>query len=136
MMIRANLLAGAVCAAMMVSGCQSVPPPAPEGAAGVPQHESYSASDEELRELLQSLVADGHGKGLVLGLLEPDGGRRLILYGNPGTGPRAHELQREAGDDCDYSNLGFGLLGYVVTRVAGLKTIGEFIRERSSGRST
>jgi hypothetical protein len=128
-MMRANLLAGAVCAALMASGCQSAPPPEQGEVGAVPQHERYFASDRELRELVQGLAADGQRRGFVLGLPEPDGRRRLIVYGNPRTGARPHELQRGAGGDCDYPNLGFGLLGYALTRLAGGKTISEHIQE-------
>jgi CubicO group peptidase (beta-lactamase class C family) len=132
-MMRVNLLAGAVCAALMASGCQSAPPPERGEVGALPQHESYFASDQELRELAQSLAADGQRRSFALGLLEPEGGRRLIVYRVPLTGARPHELQRNAGGECDYSNLGFGLLGYALTRLSGGKTIGELIREWISG---
>ncbi len=82
-----NSLACGVGAALILGGCQSVPPPAPASkAANVRQQESYFPSDAELKELLQNLAEQGQSKGLVLGLLEPDGRRRVIVFGDAGAG--------------------------------------------------
>lgn len=71
----------------MLGACQSIPPPAPASKReGVPQQESYFPSDTKLAELLQALVERGESKGFVLGLLEPDGRRRVITYGDAGAG--------------------------------------------------
>lgn len=74
-------------AASILAACQSTPPPAPVSkTAGAPQQDSYFPSDANLRELLQTLVDRGESKGLVLGLLEPDGRRRILAYGDAGAG--------------------------------------------------
>lgn len=73
----------------MLSACQSVPPAAPAPVSNmtiVPQQENHFPSDVELQELLKALVERGEAKGLVLGLLEPDGRRRVIAFGDAGTG--------------------------------------------------
>jgi CubicO group peptidase (beta-lactamase class C family) len=67
---------------------QAVEADAGSGMGIVPQHGSYFPSDVELRELLQTLVEQGEAKGIVVGLLEPDGRRRIVSYGDAGTGAR------------------------------------------------
>ena len=82
-----NRLVCALGAASMLGACQSIPSPAPASKTDVvPQQESYFPSDTKLRELLQALVERGESKGFVLGLLEPDGRRRVIAYGDAGAG--------------------------------------------------
>lgn len=90
----------AVGAALVAGGCQSVPPTVPASAtAAVPRQESYFPPDAELRALLQALVEQGQSKGLVLGLLEPDGRRRIIVHGDAGAGapPLSSETVFETG---------------------------------------
>lgn len=82
-----NRVVCALCAALIMGGCQSIPSTAPASkTAVVPQQESYFPPDAELSELLQALVEQGQSKGIVLGLLEPDGRRRIIVHGDAGTG--------------------------------------------------
>ena len=86
-MMTLKLTGCAMAAALMVGGCQSVPSAAPSStSANLPRQESYFPPDAELREFLQALVEQGQSKGLVLGLLEPDGRRRVIAYGDAGAG--------------------------------------------------
>ncbi|MBA3576539.1 MAG: beta-lactamase family protein [Sphingomonas sp.] len=231
-MMTLNRIVCASGAALVLGACQSMPSPAPAPAlrtAVVPQQKSYFPSDAELRELLQVLVEQGQSEGFVLGLLEPDGRRRVIAYGDAGAGapplssrsvfetgsivktftgailadmvrrgavslndpvakflpagvkvpsrngrqitlldlathtsglPRnldqdkvrdpsnpyadipiedvyeflsSHELRRDIGAKWEYSNLGFGLLGHALTRVAGVETVDELVRERITG---
>lgn len=79
---------GAVSIAVLVSGCHSVTSSPPRVQAAVPQQSSYFPPDADLNELLQTLVRHGDAKGIVLGLLEPDGTRRVITFGDAGTGAR------------------------------------------------
>ncbi len=84
-----NRIVSAVSAVSIVGACQSIPSPAPapaSKAAVVPRQESYFPPDAKLSELLQALVEQGQSKGLVLGLLEPDGRRRIVVHGDAGTG--------------------------------------------------
>ena len=82
-----NRLVCAVSAALVRGGCQSIPSPAPASKTALgPEQETYFPPDAELRELLQALVERGESKGIVLGLLEPDGRRRVIAYGDAGAG--------------------------------------------------
>ncbi len=84
-----KVLSAAGCA-LILGACQSTTPPAPVSKiAVVPQQENYFPSDANLRELLQTLVERGEAKGLVLGLVEPDGRRRVIAYGDAGAGAPA-----------------------------------------------
>ena len=45
-------------------------------------------SDEDLRTMLRYLVEDGETKGIVLGILEADGSRRILSYGSGGATAR------------------------------------------------
>jgi CubicO group peptidase (beta-lactamase class C family) len=45
----------------------------------------------------------------------------------------SHQLQRDIGAQWEYSNLGYGLLGHALARAAGVKTVGELIRQRITG---
>lgn len=83
----ANRFICALSVASLLGGCQSVPSPAlaPDMAA-VPHQESYFPSDPKLKELIQTFVDEGESKGIVLGLLEPDGRRRILAYGDAGSG--------------------------------------------------
>ncbi|QNM82628.1 beta-lactamase family protein [Sphingomonas sabuli] len=47
---------------------------------------SYFPPDEELQKMLVTVVGRGEVKGVVLGLLEPDGRRRIVSFGDAGTG--------------------------------------------------
>lgn len=49
---------------------------------------SFFPADEELKLLLANLVARGDAKAIVLGLIEPDGRRRIVAYGDPGEGAK------------------------------------------------
>ena len=83
----ARKIVSAVGAALIVAGCQSVSSPAfASKTAAMPQQESYFPSDTKVRELLQTLIERGESKGFVLGLLEPDGRRRVIVVGDAGAG--------------------------------------------------
>lgn len=62
---------------------------APKTAAAAQQQGRFFPSDDELRGVLRTLVEQGQAKGIVLGLLEPDGTRRIISYGDPGRGARS-----------------------------------------------
>lgn len=44
--------------------------------------------DDSLVALISPLVGDGLAKGIVLGLLEPDGSTRIVFHGSPGEGAR------------------------------------------------
>lgn len=81
-------LVGAVSMVVLISGCQSVTYPGHRIQGAVPQKSSYFPSDAELDELVQTLVKNGEAKGIVLGLLEPDGTRRVATAGDAGTGAR------------------------------------------------
>lgn len=86
---KVNNVVVAVSAGLIVGACQSIPPraPTPETRTAVlPQQDSYFPSDAKLSELLQALIERGESKGLVLGLLEPDGRRRIVVQGNAGNG--------------------------------------------------
>lgn len=83
----ASEIMGAAAAALITAGLQPVPSTASTSTqATFPQQQSYFPPDETLRELLQGMVDKGQSKGLVLGLLEPGGHRRVIAYGDAGTG--------------------------------------------------
>lgn len=45
-------------------------------------------SDSEIKDALQTLVTDNRVKGIALGLLEPNGRRRIIVAGDAGAGVR------------------------------------------------
>lgn len=49
---------------------------------------SHFPSDAALKPLLQRLVENGEATGVILGLLEPDGHRRIISVGSAGEGAR------------------------------------------------
>jgi CubicO group peptidase (beta-lactamase class C family) len=49
---------------------------------------TFFPSDEEVLALLRSHVDEGRAKSIVVGLLEPDGRRRVISYGSAGEGAR------------------------------------------------
>ncbi|MBA3576726.1 MAG: serine hydrolase [Sphingomonas sp.] len=78
----------AAAATSIICGCQTVSPSAPAPPLEVAAPASYFPSDAELTELLQTLAEEGEAKGIVLGLLEPDGRRRVIVHGYAGTGAR------------------------------------------------
>jgi len=42
--------------------------------------------DAALRQMLQASIEDGRATGLVLGVIEADGSRRIVAYGEPGEG--------------------------------------------------
>lgn len=82
-----------LCAAGAALAVASQPAAAPAtmvapAAAAAPHQKNYFPSNVALRELLQALVERGEAKGIVLGLLEPDGRRRVIAYGDAGPGAR------------------------------------------------
>ena len=81
-------IVGAASIALLVGGCQTVSSPPPAAAAAMPRQQSYFPSDAELSELLRTLVEQGEAKGIVLGLLEPGGARRVLTYGGAGAGAR------------------------------------------------
>lgn len=76
----------AASAALITGAGQSAPPRAVAQTTAAPQSASYFQSDAELTQLLRGLVERGESKGLVLGLLEPDGRRRVITFGSAGAG--------------------------------------------------
>ena len=74
-------------AGLAAGGCLAFPSPAAATEIAVaPQQQSYFPSDAELQKLLRALVEQGQSKGFVLGLLEPDGRRRVIALGDAGPG--------------------------------------------------
>ena len=74
-------------AGLAAGGCLLFPSPAAAAEIAIaPQQQSYFPADAELQELLRSLVEQGQSKGFVLGLLEPDGRRRAIAFGDAGAG--------------------------------------------------
>jgi serine-type D-Ala-D-Ala carboxypeptidase/endopeptidase len=77
-------------APLALAACGTMDPrAATPGRTAAPQQQArFFPADEELRQLLQSLVERGQAKGIVLGLLEPDGSRRIISYGEAGSGAR------------------------------------------------
>ena len=48
----------------------------------------YFADDQALLALIRGRVEEGRATGLVLGVLEADGTRRIVAYGDPGPGAR------------------------------------------------
>lgn len=44
--------------------------------------------DQEVRDFIRTYVATGQARGIVVGLLEPDGTRRIVSYGEAGEGAR------------------------------------------------
>ena len=49
---------------------------------------AFFPPDEEVREFVRPYVGNGQAKGIVVGLLEPDGTRRVLTFGEPGEGAR------------------------------------------------
>lgn len=99
-MIIFSRAAWAAFAGLVAGGC--LPYSAPAAAAAVPsvtQQQSYFPSDAELHQRLRALVDKGESKGLVLGLIEPDGRRRVIASGDagPGTSPLSSKTIFEIG---------------------------------------
>ena len=61
--------------------------------AALPQAAQHFPSDSDVLELLRTRVEEGRATGLVVGLLEADGTRRIQAYGS--AGPGALELGAE-----------------------------------------
>ncbi len=54
---------------------------APASAQGLPD-------DAKMLELIKTRVDEGRAKGIVLGMIEKDGSRRIVAYGDPGPGAK------------------------------------------------
>ena len=95
----------AVSAALAAGASSSISLSAPASAAVAPQGASYFQSDVELTAMLRDIVAQGESKGLVLGLLEPDGRRRVIAFGSAGEGSRAAVVEDRFRNGLDRQDL-------------------------------
>lgn len=80
-MLHSMLLASIAMVGAAPSAIAFQPPPAA-------RHAAYFPSEEEVRDLIRTYVEIGQAKGIVVGLLEPDGTRRIISYGTAGEGAR------------------------------------------------
>ena len=49
---------------------------------------AFFPPDEEVREFVRPYIDKRQAKGIVVGLLEPDGSRRVLTFGEPGEGAR------------------------------------------------
>ena len=49
---------------------------------------AFLPSDEAVRELVRPYIDRGQAKGIVIGLVEPDGSRRVLTFGEAGEGAR------------------------------------------------
>ena len=81
-----NCVVMASMAVLAAAGFQSGAPTAAPAAAIAPSQQSYFPSDAQMEELVRTLVERGESKGIVIGLLEPDGRRRIFAYGDAGNG--------------------------------------------------
>jgi CubicO group peptidase (beta-lactamase class C family) len=75
-MLTRRLFAAAALATLSAPAFAQTPPPR-----DVP-------SDAELTALIRTRVEEGRAKGIVLGVLERDGARRIVAFGDPGPGAR------------------------------------------------
>lgn len=75
--------------AALSAACAGLPG-AEQGTSRPPQAapETPSLSDAKVRATLKALVEDGRTVGLVVGLLDSDGSRRVFAHGSPGSGAR------------------------------------------------
>jgi CubicO group peptidase (beta-lactamase class C family) len=86
-------------------------------------------NNETLFALIKRRVEEGRAAGIVLGVVNADGTRRIVGYGDPGADYTVeqlyqflstYELPREIGSQYEYSNLGMGLLGHVLAVRTGI----------------
>ena len=57
-----------------------------QGGAPAAQSSALLPSDDDVRELIRTYVDNGQAKAIVVGLLEPNGSRRIVTYGEAGAG--------------------------------------------------
>lgn len=77
-----TLFASMALAASSAAAAAQAPSPA------VAQAASFFPSDAAVRDFIRTYVDNGQARGIVVGLLEPDGTRRIISYGEAGEGVR------------------------------------------------
>ena len=71
-----------VCVLGLALATQAPSPPAP------PRAGAFFPSDEAVRELVRPYIDKRQAKGIVVGLVEPDGSRRVLTFGEAGEGAR------------------------------------------------
>ncbi len=77
-----------VAAAMATSSAAAVPASAVQPARAPARSGAFFPADEAVREFVRGYIDKRQAKGIVVGLIEPDGSRRVLAVGEAGKGAR------------------------------------------------